>query len=241
MAATPRYAIYFVPAAHRPLYRFGCAVLGYDCYSGEEVAHPKFGKLTPAEWEALTREARPYGFHATLKAPFRLQPSVDEAMLMEEFTAFAGLDHDIPVIEPCVGTLGAFIAIVPQEPCPVLDELAARCVAEFDHFRAPLTAEERDRRLASGLNAAEIANLDRWGYPFVFSSFRFHMTLTGPVAPERREDLRMLMQRGFDARCGGRPVPVGRLALLRQDSAQSRFRVLVHAALAAPDSVIRLS
>jgi hypothetical protein len=40
MKSGSRYAIYFVPAADQPLFRFGSAVLGYDCYSGEELAYP---------------------------------------------------------------------------------------------------------------------------------------------------------------------------------------------------------
>jgi hypothetical protein len=36
----PRYAIYFVPAADSALYRFGAAVLGYDCYTGNDVDFP---------------------------------------------------------------------------------------------------------------------------------------------------------------------------------------------------------
>ena len=35
----PRYAIYFVPAPDTDLYRFGSSVLGYDCYTGAELAH----------------------------------------------------------------------------------------------------------------------------------------------------------------------------------------------------------
>ena len=40
MKSGSRYAIYFVPAADQPLFRFGRAVLGYDCYTGEETPHP---------------------------------------------------------------------------------------------------------------------------------------------------------------------------------------------------------
>jgi hypothetical protein len=34
----PRYAIYFVPPACSDLYRFGARLLGYDCYSGKDLA-----------------------------------------------------------------------------------------------------------------------------------------------------------------------------------------------------------
>lgn len=231
MSSGSRYAIYFVPAADQPLFRFGRAVLGYDCYSGEEPDYPAFDGLVPAEWAALTREPRVYGFHATLKAPFHLLPTVDEAALTRAFAGFAASRHAIPVIEPCVCTLGPFIAIMSRRPCAALDDLAARCVKEFDCFRAPLARAERERRLAAGLGPAEIGNLDRWGYPFVFEAFRFHMTLVGPVAPGRRDVVLALMQEMFARQCGDSNVIVDRVALLRQYNARARFRVLAQAQL----------
>lgn len=231
MPSGPRYAIYFVPAPDRPIYRFGCAALGYDCYTGEEVAHPVCDELPAAEWSALAREPRTYGFHATLKAPFRLPPAIEEQELIDALNAFAAVPRAIPAIAPCVRLLGPFVAIMPRAPCAALDDLAARCVVEFDRFRAPLTSVERERRLAGGLAAAEAANLERWGYPYVFDAFRFHLTLTGPAPAERRDIILPIMQRAFARACGDRAVAVDRVALLRQDDAQARFRVLAHADL----------
>lgn len=230
MNSGSRYAIYFVPAADRPLFRFGRTVLGYDCYTGETVAYPAFDTIDPAECAALTREPSIYGFHATLKAPFRLLPSVDEAALIA-FVGFAASRHAIPVIEPCIRTLGPFVVVTARRSCAALDELAARCVTAFDRFRAPLTGAERERRLAAGLSQAEIAHLDQWGYPFVFDTFRFHMTLAGPVAPDRREAVLASMQEAFVRLCGDADLIVDRVALLRQYNAQSRFRVIAQAQL----------
>lgn len=231
MTSGPRYAIYFVPAPDQALYRFGRAALGYDCYTGEEIAHPECDELSAAEWSALTREPRTYGFHATLKAPFRLPPGIEERKLVDALTAFAAVPRAMPVIEPCVRLLGPFVAIMPRAPCGALDDLAARCVVEFDRFRAPLTTAERERRLAGGLDAAQAANLERWGYPYVFEGFRFHMTLTGPLDPARRDSALALLQRAFARECGERALTINRVALLRQDDAQRRFRVLAHADL----------
>jgi hypothetical protein len=62
----PRYAIYFIPAADSALYRFGAAVLGYDCYTGNDLDFPDPLPMETAAWRDLTREPRRYGFHATL-------------------------------------------------------------------------------------------------------------------------------------------------------------------------------
>ena len=75
--------------------------------------------------------------------------------------------------------LSGFTAIVPGRANPAVNALAADCTTIFDAFRAPMSPQERARRLASGLNQSQIENLDRWGYPYLFADFRFHMTLTG--------------------------------------------------------------
>lgn len=234
MSTAPRYAIYFVPAAEHPLYQFGRAVLGYDCYDGETDAGSPFTGFDAADWQALVREPRGYGFHATLKAPFRLSPPHDEAALAAAFGAFAGAPQAVPTIAPHVGMLGDFVAVLQREPCAALDDLAARCVTDFDRFRAPLTPADRARRLAAALAPREIANLDRWGYPYIFDSFRFHMTLTGPLPPARRALVLALLQEAFAAQCGDAPLAIDRLALLRQDDAAARFRVIAQAPLGGP-------
>src|SRR6516164_4703887 len=80
-----------------------------------------------------------------------------------------------------------------------LDRLAADGVMAFDRFRRPLTAHERGQRLGAGLSQRQIENLDRWGYPYVFEDFRFHLTLTGPIDADRRGSVLALLQARFDA------------------------------------------
>src|SRR5262249_38258471 len=62
-----RYAIYFVAAPESDLHRFGSAVLGYDCYTGDALAFPDEVAKHHDAWHSLTEEPRRYGFHATLK------------------------------------------------------------------------------------------------------------------------------------------------------------------------------
>ena len=98
MAAEPRFAIYFVPAADSALYRFGAAVLGYDCYTGAPVARLGEAGLSEAEWAALTAEPRTYGFHATLKAPFRLRDEFDQDALLAQLETLAASITTIPTL-----------------------------------------------------------------------------------------------------------------------------------------------
>jgi 2'-5' RNA ligase len=226
----PRYAVYFVPAADSELYRFGSAVLQYDCYTGHAVPPPEELSNQPDEWRDATEEPRRYGFHATLKAPFYLAPSSSEAQLVSAFQSFAAIGRAVATIQPVVTMLSGFTAIVPEQPNPAVNALAADCTTIFDAFRAPMSPQERARRLASGLNQSQIENLDRWGYPYLFADFRFHMTLTRKIAVERREPTVAVLRDLFQRTCGG-PIVIDRLTLTKQDTPASAFRVLSTAPL----------
>jgi putative phosphonate metabolism protein len=223
-----RYAIYFVPAAQSELYRFGATLLGYDCYTGNDLAHAPPAGIIPAEWAELTREPRTYGFHATLKAPFRLSEGFVEADLVQGFQAFSKTLRPAPAILPSVEILDGFVAIVPQAHSSDVDALAADCVRDFDHFRAPMSADERARRLRAKLSSREQANVDRWGYPYVFNDFRFHMTLTGRLPANRQAAIRPALREIFSDRLGDRPIAIDGIALLCQPTEGARFRVIAH-------------
>jgi putative phosphonate metabolism protein len=227
----PRYAIYFVPAPDTALYRFGVATLGYDCFTGADVATLDALPVDAGAWYELTREPRRYGFHATLKAPFRLAEGRTEAELIGEFVEFSETTDSAPAIEPAVSLLQHFAAIVPVAVGAGLDRLAASCVEHFDGFRAPLTGADRSRRLTAHLTARQIGHVERWGYPYVFEDFRFHMTLTGALSADHREPMLAYLQGGLACSHGDGPVKIDRLALLRQDDPGARFVVLAHCAI----------
>jgi Protein of unknown function (DUF1045) len=233
MDAGPRYAIYFLPARDSDLYRFGSSVLGYDCYTGDEVTCPQELAGDAEAWRRLTEDPRRYGFHATLKAPFHLWPACTETALIDAVQSFAASGHAIPPVAPIIETLSGFAAVLPRHPEASLDALAAHCTTAFDRFRAPISPQERARRLATPLSQDQIDHLDRWGYPYVFAHFRFHMTLTGRLAVETRAATVASLRKCFERLCGYRPIPIDRLALLRQAAPQAAFRVLSHAQLRA--------
>jgi len=225
MASHPRYAIYFVPAPFGDLGRFGADLLGYDAFGGADRPFPAGIAQAVPDWHDLTKDPRKYGFHATLKAPFALVPGSTEAELIAACKTFAAAARPIPVIRPVVAAISGFIAVVPGQYSAELDRLAADCVRGFDRFRAPLTAEDRARRNPSALTAAQLVHLNRWGYPYVMDDFRFHMTLTGTIGAERRDQLVALLRTRFAA-LDLRQLAIDRIAVFRQDDAAARFRVL---------------
>jgi putative phosphonate metabolism protein len=224
-----RYAVYFAPDPSTPLWRFGSETIGYDAASGADVAQIPPTAASAAEWRAWTAPPRRYGFHATLVAPFYLQDGRSEQELAAAMAAFASRTAPF-VRELAVDLLGPFAALVPSTEAVDLSRLAGECVTAFDPYRAPLGPEDRARRLAQPLTPRQAGYLDRYGYPYVFEEFRFHMSLTGPLPADRSEAVRAELARRY-RRIEG-PVAISALTLFRQEERSSRFRIVARHPLA---------
>jgi hypothetical protein len=92
---------------------------------------------------------------------------------------FASETTPLPPIAMHVASIGGFLAIVPREPSARLRRLADLAVERFDRFRASPSTADLARRRHMTLSPRQEEYLARWGYPYVFDEFRFHMTLTG--------------------------------------------------------------
>lgn len=217
-----RYAIYAMPPTDSALWAIGSSVLGYDAASGLDVPfpdHPIFADPLSLAWSA---EPRRYGFHGTLKAPFRLAEGRSEADLVAELQGFASVRHSIP-LDLTLAPVGHFLALVDPEPPPALRQLADDCVRHFDPFREPLSPEDRERRHPDALIQRQVDNLDTWGYPYVFDDFQFHMTLTGSLDVADRHRLEPVLRELLGA--VSLRLTLDALALFRQDDAEGRFVV----------------
>ena len=173
-----RYGLYFAPGADEAFHDLGASWLGRDAASGHAVEHPDLDGLGASELADITGPARRYGFHATLKAPFRLAEGVSEADLIAAMKVFAGRTEMFEIPSLTVGRLEGFLALVPAGPAPALNAFANSVVEAFEPVRAPLSDREIERRNPESLSSGELRNLMRWGYPYVFERFRFHMTLS---------------------------------------------------------------
>jgi hypothetical protein len=139
-----------------------------------------------ARFEDLTTSPRRYGFHGTLKAPFSLAKDATEDALIAACTGFAKTVSPFDLKGLSVNQLGKFLALTPAQAEPDLEAFASLCVRQFEPFRAPLSAEDLDRRRQANLTPKQDAYVETWGYPYVFDEFRFHMTLSNKLETTRR-------------------------------------------------------
>jgi len=180
-----RVGLYYAPAADDPLWARAAAWLGRDPASSEPREQPDLPDIA-----AITAEPRLYGFHATLKPPMTLRDgtSWDEVVAATRAIAAGIPAFALPAL--AVDELQGFLALRKTTPSPALQALADACVAGADHLRAPPEAAELARRRRNPLTAAQDANLLRWGYPYVFATWIFHMTLTRRLTGEEHARIR---------------------------------------------------
>ena len=207
-AAMIRYAVYFAPPPG-PLAAAAARWLGRDAETGARLEQPH-----PA-LAGLTRQAARYGFHATLRAPFRPHPGLAEADLVEALDALAAALTPVTLAGLRLASLDGFLALVPEGDETRLNALAATVVERFQPFAAPLTEAEIARRNPAALTPQQRAYLDRWGYPHVFDAFRFHMTLTDRLSTADAAILGALAQ-AMVADRARKPFPVDALVLFAE-------------------------
>lgn len=171
-----RYAIFYTPVD--ALAAFGAAWLGWDSALGRAVPNMTTGNLDVA---ALTATPRKYGFHATLKAPFRLAMGANLAQLQQAATQFAGQHAAFEIGALELRHDRNFVALRPKGLNVQLQDFASAIVKDFDHLRAPLSDADIARRRKSTLSARQDQQMLDWGYPFIFEDFHFHLTLSGTL------------------------------------------------------------
>jgi len=224
-----RYAVYYAPPAGGALAGFGAAWLGWDAATGTEAAGLALAGL-PRPRSELAAAPRRYGFHATLKAPFRLAPGAAPHRLLRGLQGVAA-DHAPFRFLLELSEIGDFLALTPVGDMRRIDAIAADCVRRFDVLRAPPSEEDLARRNPERLSAREAGYLAAWGYPYVFEHFRFHLTLTGALPRAERAATRAALGPAL-APILAEPVAFEDLALFGE-AADGRFRILARHPLGA--------
>lgn len=212
-----RYAVYHLPEG--ALWDFGTSWLGWDARQGRAASRrPELDSAAPpGKAEALTEAPRRYGFHATLKPPFRLAGGREPQELA--LTLRLLCDHLSPfALEMAPGCDWGFVALRPRHQPPELIALESSLVTRLDEFRAPLTPQEYDRRQPDALPPQARKHLDHWGYPFVLELFRYHLTLSGALPAPEAEALSAALRPHLEALIAA-PMPVRAVALMGEDEA----------------------
>jgi hypothetical protein len=208
-----RVAIYAAPDPQSDWWQRGSEWLGRCAAQHQALPQPCIDGLSAAQFAQLTAEPRRYGWHATLKAPFRLVSGEDMASLREGLADIAR-DHGAFALDHWeVARLGGFLALRPRHAPAALSALADDCVRRLQPLAAALDETDLARRRRKPLTPAEDALMLAWGYPWVLNRFRFHFSLTGPIHDLAEEKVAQLQRAAVEHFETLPPLIVDRLSL----------------------------
>ncbi|WP_431300186.1 DUF1045 domain-containing protein [Tabrizicola sp. BL-A-41-H6] len=213
-----RYAVYYAPRAG-----------GFADRAGKWLAGGVDLPGLPRPAAEITGEPRRYGFHGTIRAPFRPSEGVDGVAINEVVAGLAAKLAPVVCEGLAVENLHGFLALTPLGCEAALLELGAAVVEGTNELRAPLTEAEIARRRPDRLPARQRVLLDHWGYPHVMDEFRFHLTLTDRLPDTEAGAVRAVLDAWF-APVLPRPFVIEDLCLFGED-ASGEFHLLHRHAL----------
>jgi hypothetical protein len=184
-----RLAIYYTPPDSSPLAIAAAKWLGRNSISLNESARKPLETLSPKRYGEIIASPFHYGFHGTIKPPFRLAPGVEAGQVRAKLRSFAAKYQSFTLPPLAVTYMHNFFCLKPTGPCKALDQLAADAVIHFHKFRRPANEMELERRRSAGLTPGQEKSLREWGYPYLMDEFRFHLTLTGKIDNEREKQI----------------------------------------------------
>jgi putative phosphonate metabolism protein len=182
MSPDARVAVYYAPLADDPLSVAASAWLGRDPASDVPVPQPDVANIAE-----VTAEPRLYGFHATLKPPMRLAGSCgwDDVVAAATMLAERIAPFDLPAL--AVQDVFGFLALRETATSASLQALADACVEHLEAFRGQPSEAELARRRRADLSPRQDEMLIRWGYPYVFDTWFFHLTLTRRLSAAEKQ------------------------------------------------------
>ena len=182
-----RFAIYYIPTPGSDLAEFGRVWFGQNDNEADENTR-LFG-LETERVQQITKTPARYGMHATLKAPFYLAEGYQLNNLLKTAESFAQNRKSFSIGKLKPTWFSNILVLTPETESRNINQFASQCVLGFEDFRAPLTMKERTRRLEQNLNLHQRVMLEEWGYPYVLSEFKFHITITGKLSREQKEQV----------------------------------------------------
>lgn len=177
-----RLAIYWAPARSDPLFHLGNQWLGRNPATNAPVPQPAIRNI-----EAITADARHYGFHCTLRPPMRLATSEPAFHATAQQIAADTAAFPLPPLR--VSAISGFLALTLVSRSLEMQALANLCVRATNPHRAPPSPEELARRRAAGLTPRQEILLQSWGYPYVMEEWFCHLTLSRRLSQPEMETL----------------------------------------------------
>ncbi len=224
-----RYAVFWMPQPGSPLAEFGTRWFGAPAESAAALG------LNADDVEAAIVEPKRYGLHATMLAPFRLQPGKGVQALLEQLERFTATRAPVPLCPLQLERLGSFLALVTTAREASIRSLHIQCMFALDSFRGPANSDEQRRRETGAGKSTQKLLLAQWGYAHVMHLFRFHVTLTGRLDDQAAARFNGALASEVEA-LNAEPFALDTLCLVGDPGNGEQFQPIRRFQLAAGDS-----
>lgn len=215
------FAVYFVPPAESPLYRFGTDIIGFDV---------RTGRAGPAPWPEAATGAAAYGMHLTVcdSLYFMNEAEVQKAVIEARQVIQETEPFTIEVFRPRIGFPGRAVASLPVKDTTgrltvlhgeLVSRLYRRAVATDDTLNQTSTT-----RQVKGL---ERELLRRYGSPYVLGRYAPHLTLLRDLSNDEAEraELSTALAKIFDSAQVARSVLITKLAVMSRAPDVGRWMI----------------
>lgn len=221
-----RVAIYYAPAPESDWWHAGSRWLGRCAATGLLQEQMPVTGLSLVQLQKVTQEPRRYGWHATLKAPFRLVEGHDLDSVLACVQSICQDRAPFALSPLRVTRMGNFLGLRPEPQQPALEQLAADCVRNLQPLATPLSNDDLARRRRAGLTLEQDKLLQAWGYPWVLNHFRFHLSLTGPLDTAQPEQIEALTEAASRQFHNMPPCMVDRVSVFVEPTAGADFKLI---------------
>jgi hypothetical protein len=220
-----RYAIFYTPQPGSALAAFGRSWFGrandgatLQAFSDSGLSGTGFAKVPQAP-------GRYTGLHAQFRAPFALRDGVGLETLRQRLISFAARRKPVATGPLTLAPEGRSLVLRPVEPTPMLEWLAAQCVAAFEDFAAAPSEAERAAHASPNLTDYQRLLLESFGDPHVLSEYRFYITLTGPLDKTHLERVSQALWPVLEEICNT-GVTIDGLSLFGDSGGRSPMRMI---------------
>jgi hypothetical protein len=188
------FAVYIVPRADSPLYKFGSQVLEYDLRAARD--------LQPMRWHSAIGAAADFGFHLTVADALYCTQSSDVDLINEEVEFIAKEFRTFPLsfilTKDFPNHMG--ISLVCQDESGSLEALHHEMVARVyrkaaaSNYSLGIAKADRD----SNKQRSDLM-IQRYHAPYILQQFKPHFSLLSNVPQDRKDqlfhDLKKIMEK----------------------------------------------
>jgi len=217
----PAFAVYLIPPADSPLYKFGSEILEYDVRSSKELQSTKLHNAIGAAFE--------YGLHVTVADALYCAAKSDIDLICEEVeflaNGFQPFNIELSIEKDFPNERG--IALVCHDKTGSLEALNHEMVARI-YRKAVASNYDFDPTLADRDEDEERAKLmiKRYHAPYILQKFKPHFSLLSNVPPEKKEQIYTEIKKLYEKNIKDSTIEISQIAIMCRPNPKGHWQIL---------------